>query len=297
VSRYLDKVSILKHGNEVLGFKINEKEFYVEEDGHADVNEDELKGFSIGSIPPEFSLRPLDGITIVFEGEISSDDKGHGIAYMGVESHRRFWDYKFGAGQFYNTMKEAIALRKKTSHDVHFSGLEDDGELLRLSYEILLKQDMSVDRALKRFKEIVDEIEGHTVRLLEREEISPKVLLSEEPFTNEVLLPLFRTMGLNDVHYNHGKREFVKDITFSDIDKFGVRRNYGVQVKAGNMSGEAKSTLDKIIGQVDDAFDIPYVEVTSRERRYISTLIIAMSGRFTDNAKDKIMAKVGRRTV
>lgn len=286
---------MIKEGKQVLGFKINDKEFFVEESGYADVEVSELKGFNIGSIPRNFSLRPLDGITVVLEGELSSDGKRHGIAYMNIEEPRRFWDYKFGVGQFYKAMKEALVIRKRTSHDVNFIELEDDGELLRFRYEILLKQDMPVNKAFKRFKEIVNEIEGHTVRLLENVEIPPKVLLEEKKFTNQLLLPLLRAMGLNDVHYNHGKREFGKDLTFSDVDKFGVRRNYGVQVKAGNLSGEAQSTFDKIIGQIDDAFDTPYVEVTSREQRYISTLVIAISGRFTDNAKDKIMAKVGRR--
>ena len=69
---------------------------------------------------------------------------------------------------------------------------------------------------------------------------------------------------------------------------------YGVQVKAGNLSGEAGSEIDKIIAQIGDAFSMPYLNTTSREKRYISDLIIAISGRFTENAKDKIVEKVNR---
>ena len=293
----MDRVSMIKDEEGIVGFKINEKEFYVEEDGAADVEESELKGFNISSIPRNFAIRPMRGSTVVFDGTISSDSNRQGIAHMEVEGIRKYWDYKFGVGQYFKAMKKALSVRKRSSHDVNFIDLEDDGAWLHFRYEILLRQDMPVNKALKRFKEIVNEIEGHTVRLLEKAEIDPGILRKEETFTNQVLLPLFRAMGLSDVHYNHGKREFGKDITFSEVDKFGVRRNYGIQVKAGNISGEAQSALDKMIGQIDDAFDTRYVEVTSREQRYISTLVIAISGRFTDNAKDKILAKVGRRTV
>ena len=37
---------------------------------------------------------------------------------------------------------------------------------------------------------------------------------------------------------------------------------------------------------------MPYIDTTSREKRYISDLIIAISGRFTNNAEAKIIEKV-----
>ena len=52
-------------------------------------------------------------------------------------------------------------------------------------------------------------------------------------------------MGFIDVKYNHSKGEFGKDVTFSEINKFGVRRNYGVQVKAGDLSGKLALKLTK----------------------------------------------------
>jgi len=70
-----------------------------------------------------------------------------------------------------------------------------------------------------------------------------------------------------------------------------------VQVKAGNLSGEAGAEIDTIIGQIGDAFSMPYIDTTSREERYISFFAIAISGRFTDNAKDKIMEKVKLRNI
>lgn len=287
-------MSLIKENSEVIGFVINDKKFYAEDGWRIEVQVDDLKGFNISSIPDGFWLFPLEGNAMVFEGSISSDKEHVGIASMEIHIYRKYWNHKFGAPQYVNAMKKAIEIRNKADKDVEFTESEDDGAHIFFRYEIFLFEDMLIDRALQSFQQIVQEIEGHTERLLEGEELEREVLISEIRFTIEVLLPLFRNMGFIDVKYNHGKREFGKDITFSEMDRFGVRRNYGVQVKAGNLSGEAGSEIDKIIAQIGDAFSIPYVNTTSRERRYISDLIIAISGRFTDNAKEKIIEKMNR---
>jgi hypothetical protein len=99
-------------------------------------------------------------------------------------------------------------------------------------------------------------------------------------------------MGFDNVKYNHSNQEFGKDIIFSETDRFGVDRNYGVQVKAGDLSGEAGSLIDKIIAQIDDAFKLSYIDTMNREERRITDLVIAISGRFTHNAEKKILEKV-----
>lgn len=292
-----DEVSLIKENGDVIGFRVNDKEFYVEDGWLAHVQVDDLKSFNIGSIPNGIWLYPLKGNTIVFEGHISSDKEHGGIASMDMYIYRKYWDHKFGALQYVNAMKKAIEIRKKSDKDVEFTEIQDDGAHIFFRYNIFLFEDMPIDRAFQRFQEIVHEIEGHTERLLEGEELSSEILKNEIKFTVEVLLPLFRNMGFIDVRYNHGKREFGKDVTFSEIDKFSVRRNYGVQVKAGDVSGESGSDIDKIIAQTEDAFSMPYINTTSRERRYISDFIIAISGRFTENAKDKIIEKINRRNL
>jgi hypothetical protein len=115
---------------------------------------------------------------------------------------------------------------------------------------------------------------------------------NESLFTIEILLSLLRKMKFLSIRYNHGTREYGKDITFSELDKFGLIKNYGVQVKAGNISGSVNSQVDEIIGQINDAFKMPYYTVESRSPKYISFFIIIISGKFTDNAKEKIMEKI-----
>ena len=289
-----DNVTLIKENGDIVGFRINGKEFYAESEHFVEVEISDLKGFNIGSIPNDFCLHLFEGD---YEWDILSDMKYAGISSVNLHIYRKYWDHRFGALQYVDTMKKAVEIRWKSEKDVEFNGIEDDGAHIFFRYDILLSENMLIDRAFKRFQEIVLEIEGYTERLLEGEELSSDVLDDEKRFSLEVLLPLFRSMLFSDVKYNHGKREFGKDVTFSEIDRFGVRRNYGVQVKVGDLSGEVGAEMDKIIGQIEDAFSMPYVNTTSREKRYISDLIIAISGRFTDNAKDKIIEKINRRNI
>src|SRR5208337_1668226 len=95
--------------------------------GWAEAQVRDLKGFNVASIPKGIFLLPKDGDVVVLEGGITSDSKSHGMGYMEIQAYRKYWDHKFGAGQYFNAMKEALAIRKKTTHDVKFHELEDDG--------------------------------------------------------------------------------------------------------------------------------------------------------------------------
>ncbi len=114
----------------------------------------------------------------------------------------------------------------------------------------------------------------------------------EGAFCRDLLLPLLRRMGFSFVRYSHGRKEYGKDFTFSEITPFSNYRHYGLQAKAGDISGEVNSAIDEILGQIEDAFSIPYYEVGSKDQRFISTLVIAISGRFTENAREKIVEKM-----
>lgn len=289
-----DKVTLIKENSDTIGFRINDKEFYSEEDGTIEAEFSDLKGFNIGSIPNNFFFHLFEGN---YEWDIATDRKYAGVSGVNFHIYRKYWHHKFGALQYVNAMKKAIETRKKSEQDVESYKIDDDGAHIFFRFDIFLLEDMPINKAVRRFKQIVQEIENHTERLLEGEYISSEILDDEKKFAIELLLPLFRSMGFVDVKYNHGKREFGKDVTFSEIDKFSVRRNYGVQAKAGDLSGEAGAEIDQIVAQVEDAFKMPYVDTTSRERRFISDLIVAISGRFTDNAKDKIVEKANRRNL
>jgi hypothetical protein len=120
----------------------------------------------------------------------------------------------------------------------------------------------------------------------------PEYETNESAFCAEILAPLLRRMGFLSVRYLHGTREYGKDFTFSELTPFGYLRHYGLQAKAGDVSGEVNSAVDELIGQTTDAFSMPYYEIGSGDPRYISSFVVAISGRFTANAKEKIVHKL-----
>ena len=44
------------------------------------------------------------------------------------------------------------------------------------------------------------------------------------------------------------RKEYGKDIMFSEQMSFGSYRHYGVQAKAGDISGEASAQVDDVLG-------------------------------------------------
>jgi hypothetical protein len=56
--------------------------------------------------------------------------------------------------------------------------------------------------------------------------------------------------------------------------------------------GDVNSQINEIIGQIEDAFTMPFYLTNSKEPKYISSFIVAISGEFTDNAKEKILYKI-----
>jgi hypothetical protein len=104
-----------------------------------------------------------------------------------------------------------------------------------------------------------------------------------------ILLPLFRKLGFVNVKYNHGNKEFGKDVTFARRTEFDEYEYYGVQVKFGDVSGGANGDINELITQAKDAFSMPFYDVYSRNKVRISKVIIAISGKFTLNAVEKII--------
>jgi hypothetical protein len=61
-----------------------------------------------------------------------------------------------------------------------------------------------------------------------------------------------------------------------------------------DISGGVKAAIDELLGQIEDASAMPYYELGSKDQRFISTFVIAISGKFTENAREKIVEKMPR---
>lgn len=200
----------------------------------------------------------------------------------------KYWEGKFGLATF------LAAIRDQAGHhdnlEVTQIELEDDWKGVTLK-RVIAKGDplqASILAAAADLQALIHTAEVALSGLAWKDEYAK----NENLFCRELLYPLLRRMGFVLVRYTHGKREYGKDFTFSELTPFGHYRHYGLQAKAGDISGGVNAAIDGLLGQIADAFAMPYYEVGSKEPRFISTFIIAISGKFTENAREKIVEKM-----
>lgn len=119
--------------------------------------------------------------------------------------------------------------------------------------------------------------------------------LSEEQFRQDVLIPLLKRMGYQNVRERHGSKEYGKDITFCERSELGTTY-YAVVVKAGDISGAASKRtnaeiVSTVINQVKMCFDMPLDDITDEmaKDRTIDVVIVWCSGNISGNARDQII--------
>jgi hypothetical protein len=200
----------------------------------------------------------------------------------------KYWEGKFGLATFITAISEQVG-----HHDdwkVTQIELDDDWKGITLERTIALGDpiEASIRAAASDLKLMLKSAEVALSGLSWSDEYAEK----EDSFCRELLQPLLRRMGFLFVRYTHGKREYGKDFTFSEPTPFGHHRHYGLQAKAGDVSGGVNASIDELLGQIADAFAMPYYELGSKDPRFISTFIIAISGRFIENAREKIVEKM-----
>ena len=113
--------------------------------------------------------------------------------------------------------------------------------------------------------------------------------MTEQEYTDQVVMPLLRQMGFQEVTYNHGVNEFGKDVLFVEYDRFLMRKYYAAQVKLGDISGGNSSQIGDIISHTVRAFEIDFNDLITKQKVAISEFYIMISGRFTGNAKEILL--------
>lgn len=105
----------------------------------------------------------------------------------------------------------------------------------------------------------------------------------EKLFCDVFLTRYFKSLGFDKVKYNHGNKEFGKDYILEIVNIFGDREYFAVQVKAGDLSGNAKGSIFEITNQIKMAFKVPYNDFYGKEI-YISKMLVIFSGVISENA-------------
>lgn len=236
-------------------------------------------------------IQSEDGFGTFFFHEVELSEAREGMA-MAFRCHtpNKYWEGKFGLATFITAIREEVG-----HHDnwrVPQVELDDDWKGITVERTVALGDpiEASIRAAASDLKLMLHSAEVALSGLTWSDEYAEK----EDLFCRELLQPLLRRMGFLFVRYTHGKREYGKDFTFSELTPFGHHRHYGLQAKAGDVSGGVNASIDELLGQIADAFAMPYYELGSKDPRFISTFIIAISGRFTENAREKIVDKMPR---
>lgn len=202
----------------------------------------------------------------------------------------KYWEGQYGLSTLLVTLAEVV----KDSFDfqVNMETLEIDDDWKTLEVTFQIEGAFNFDEIITKYSILLKELIKRTELILSGAAWRKEYETDEKLFCTEIIFPLLRKMGFIDVRFNHGVREYGKDFTFSEVTKFGNLRHFAIQAKAGNLKGSVNAEIDEIIGQLNDAFTMSYYEVCANETRNISTFIIAISGHFTENAKDKIIQKI-----
>lgn len=298
----------LDDGREIL--VINEKHFENEDSNLFSLPKDVISNVPMADFPVGLSFNYYEIKSehpgchcIEQDGVFTNVSKGKVVFYFNELRRGKFWREDYSLVSYHRAIEQALKIVSVFDAKLSFKELEDSGDdYLYLKFNIEISSQGTVQDCITKILEIRKLIEEEALRIVKGISFDESNLRDEKLFTLNVVMPILRAMGMVQIQYNHGVREYGKDITFSEQSKWGTLRHYGVQVKAGDVSGGASGAIDGLASQLNDAFSMSYIAVSGAEKRYVHDMIIAISGRFTKNAKEKILEKVhsslhGRRNV
>ena len=173
---------------------------------------------------------------------------------------------------------------------------EDQGDWINLQFSTEIEAEV-LDTAVQQAEQLIQEIEGTTDLALGSPFKKIEDAKNEADFTIGLVIPLIRKLGFINVKYNHGRREYGKDIVFARRTEFADIEYWGAQVKYGDISGGANAEINTIIAQAEDSFRMPFYDVYSRTKQRISRLAIIVSGKYKENAVEKICEGIERHSL
>lgn len=257
----------------------------------AECDLDDLAAEAAGPFPADLhlELHSSDGFGTYFFHDSVLSHHADGVALeFRCHTPNKYWEGRYGLVTFIAAIRDQLPHHENLA--VTNIELEDDWKGISLQRVVASGDTLhaSILAAAADLKALLHAAEVTLSGLAWND----RYLTDEDAFCRELLYPLLRRMSFLFVRYTHGKKEYGKDFTFSEATPFGHHRHYGLQPKAGDVSGGVNAAIDEVLGQIRDAFEMPYYELGSKEPRFISTFLIAISGAFTENAREKVVEKM-----
>ncbi len=213
------------------------------------------------------------------------------LATIEEMGRRKFWDGQVGFSVYMEAKRAVVQERQREIGDIELIAYDDDDDYITLTYSTKLTAD-TCDTAVELAYQLASEIDGAAELRLGRAVWPRDSAKDEREFTLHRVIPILRKLGFRNVRYSHGKREYGKDIVFTRPTEFDETEHWAAQVKFGDVGGGVNSDVDNIFAQIEDAFKMPFDDIYTKSRQRISKLAIVISGKFTDNAIEKICEKI-----
>ena len=125
--------------------------------------------------------------------------------------------------------------------------------------------------------------------------------MNEDQLCREVIIPLLRQMGFQDVTYTHGgSGEQGKDIVCWKQDELGVRKNYSVVAKAVPITGKAKvakGTAGEVSMQIQQSFGKEYPDPVSGRSQSVNECWVVTNQTISKEADEAILSSLGTTTL
>ena len=116
----------------------------------------------------------------------------------------------------------------------------------------------------------------------------------EQDFRKEILIPILKDLGYDNIQDIHGQHEYGVDILFSNQNKFNLMEWNGIAAKVGDINLEAgtelSQNLKKIFTQIYQAKSMNHLE-TNYGNVKINRVFIATNGKINFHAKNILSKK------
>jgi hypothetical protein len=117
----------------------------------------------------------------------------------------------------------------------------------------------------------------------------------EADWTKCNLIPLLRRLGFIKVEYTHGTTEHGRDVVFAEIDRFGLLRFYGAQVKMGSLNADRGGVdFREVVAQLNTAWEQPYKDAATGTEHRLSGVYLVVPGNITSVARDRLYEQTGQ---